>query len=137
MGIHAKKDLEKRLRPYQKQLDRIKERTLKIGFICKGSLIERWLPCGNPNCPCHKDPKKQHGPYYQLSWKESGKTVSHFLSPESVSFYRKWIENRRRLMGIIDEMLALSRKAGDCIRTREKRDSSASQKGKKTRKKAP
>jgi hypothetical protein len=133
MGKQA--NIEKQLRAYRKEYERIKARVLRIGFICKGSLIERRLPCGNPNCSCHKDPKKRHGPYYQLSWKEKGKTVSHFLPRKMVRLYRQWSDNRRKLMDIIAEMEAFSRKVGDSIRTTDNRKNKASLNRKKTRKK--
>jgi hypothetical protein len=121
MRKRTRSDVEKELRDYKKEYEGIKTRLLNIGFICKGSITERWLPCGNPNCACHKDPKNRHGPYYQLSWKEKGKTVSHFLSGDTVDLYREWMQNRRMLMDIIDEMEVVSRKAGNCIRSTDKK----------------
>jgi len=135
MGEREKKEIEKRLRAYRKEYKQVKERIQKIDFICQGSLIERRLPCGNPNCRCHKDPKKRHGPYYQLSWKEKRKTISHFLSPELAPLYREWIENRRLLLSIVEEMLAISRKAGDHLRTTENHKRKTSKKSKDPRKK--
>lgn len=131
MRKRTKRDIEKELRVYQKKYERIKARIQKIGFISKGSLSERRLPCGNPNCCCHKDPTKKHGPYYQLSWKEKGKTISHFLAPENVRLYRGWIDNRRKLLKLIGEMEAVSRKAGECIRTKDRRQRKPSKTGKK------
>jgi hypothetical protein len=128
MRKRARKEVEKELRRYRKEYESIKARILNIGFICKGSITERWIPCGTPSCACHKDPKKRHGPYYQLSWKEKGKTLSHFLSGENVHLYREWIQNRHMLMDMIDEMEAVSRKAGDRIRSTDERESTATQK---------
>jgi hypothetical protein len=112
-----KKEVEKELRDYKKEYEEIKARLLNIGFIYKGNITERRLPCGNPKCACHQDPNKRHGPYYQISWKEKGKTISFFLSGESLNFYRKGIQNRISLLEIIEEMEIVSRRAGECIRT--------------------
>ena len=120
MKKRTKKNFEKELDSYRNQYQKIKERIGEIGFICKGSISKRCIPCGNPNCACHEDPKKRHGPYYQLVWKEKGKTLSHYLSAENVGLYQQWIQNRRTLMGIIDELEAVSRKVGECIRAAEK-----------------
>jgi len=128
------KDAEKELDGYRKEYEGIKERIGDIGFICKGSITERRIPCGTPGCACHKDPEKRHGPYYQLSWKEKGKTLSHFLSSENVELYRQWIQNRRKLMDLIGEMEAVSRKAGDCIRSAGDRKSGATKKAGKQKK---
>jgi hypothetical protein len=89
----------------------IKARLREIGFICEGSLLERWMQCGKPNCACARDPASQHGPYFQLSWKEKGKTVSRRLPPEHAALYRQWIANRQRLQSIIQDMHRVSRRA--------------------------
>ena len=105
------KDIAKRLRDYRSQYDRIKSQLNEVGFICKGSLVERRLPCGTPGCVCHKDPTKRHGPYYQLSLKQKGKTVSRFVSAQEAHLYQEWIENRRMLTAIIEQMHGVSQKA--------------------------
>ena len=133
MNKQRKKEVQKQLDEYQEEYERIKTRIHEVGFICKGSIIKRRLTCGNPTCRCHSDPEKLHGPYYQISWKEKGKTVSYFLSPEKAHIYRQWIDNQRALKAIIDKMLAISRKAGDCIRARENLKDKAGKESKKSR----
>lgn len=85
-----------------------------MGFICEGSLVERYTSCGNPNCRC-AEPAGRHGPYYQLSWKEAGKTVSRLLSADDARLYREWIANRRRLDSALEDMKDLSRQAGQYL----------------------
>ncbi len=126
-------NLDSLLQTYIVQYEKAKARIQKIGFTCKGSLIERLHPCGTPNCHCHKDPEKLHGPYYQLSWKEKGKTVSHYIPKQMVPLYRQWNDNRRELLEIIDEMESISRKAWDSIRTKENLKRKASKKKTKKR----
>lgn len=111
-----KNDLQK----WEKKLQKAKARIHKIGFICQGSITERYLTCGTPSCNCHTNPDKRHGPYYQLSWKENNKTVSRFIAPEHVPLFRKWSENRKKLMAAVEEMLEISRKAGDSLKTEYK-----------------
>jgi len=101
-------DLQRKLRSYAKQYREVKERIHEVGFIGSGSLVERQITCGNPKCPCSRDPEKLHGPYHQLSWKEKGKSVSRFLSSEEATLYREWINNRRKLTAIIDKMYDIS-----------------------------
>jgi len=132
----TKKTLEKLLSQHQKQYDQIKAEIRDIAFICKGSLIQRSLPCGNPNCRCHKDPKHRHGPYYQLSWKEKGKSMAHFVSPDLVHLYREWINNRIQLMDLITQMEAVSRKAAECVRTMNKTTPKATKTSRTTPKKS-
>jgi len=35
--------------------------------------------CGKASCACHRDPKRKHGPYYYLSYKEGGKSRYKYL----------------------------------------------------------
>jgi uncharacterized protein DUF6788 len=69
------------------------------------------MQCGKPNCACATDRASQHGPYYQLSWKEKGKTVSRRLPAEHARLYRQWIANRQGLQSIIQRMHGVSQKA--------------------------
>ncbi len=114
-----KKLFQKRLCAYRKEYLKVKARIQKIGFICEGSLVERWMTCGNPECICHKDCNKRHGPYYQLSWKKEGKTITRLLSKEKAYFYQEWINNRREIVAIINKMKLISAKAEKCIVTIE------------------
>lgn len=93
-----------------------KARLAQIGFTCEGSLVERYTSCKNPNCRC-ADPAKRHGPYWQISWKTAGKTVSKILSAEDAALYQQWIANRRALEAILDEMRDLSHQAAKQILT--------------------
>ena len=99
------------LRQCRARYARIKARLRQVGFICEGSLVERWMQCGKPNCACARDPGSQHGPYFQLSWKEKGKTVSQRLPAEHAALYRQWIANRQQLQSIIEDMHRVSRRA--------------------------
>jgi hypothetical protein len=105
-------ELERRLKRCQADYEAAKARVLSVGFICEGSLVERFTSCPKLNCRC-QDPEHRHGPYFQLSWKESGKTVSKLISADDAARYQEWIANRRRLESALEEMRDLSRKAGE------------------------
>ncbi|MDQ6749854.1 MAG: hypothetical protein M3Z33_03740 [Actinomycetota bacterium] len=87
-----------------------KARLAAIGFTCEGSLVCRYRCCKNPNCRC-ADPDQRHGPYWQLSWKHAGRTVSRLLPSEDAALYREWIANRHALEQILNEMRDLSHHA--------------------------
>ncbi len=123
--------LQQKLQVYRKEYERSKARLQKVGFIFKGSITRRRLPCGQPNCCC-RDPKKWHGPYYQISWKQKGKTVSMILPERIVPIYREWISNARMLTAILREMQGISRKAATSIQAAEITRSKRSKAGKKT-----
>jgi len=102
------------LQQCRRDYDALKAQLAEVGFICEGSLVQLYTSCGNPNCRC-TDPMRRHGPYYQLSWKEAGKTVSRRLSAEEAQLYREWISNRRRLESVVKQMQGLSRRAGEYL----------------------
>lgn len=120
MAKHHQKinHIEQRLDAYRKEYERVKARLQKVGFIFKGSITLRRLTCGHPNCRC-RDPKKRHGPYHQISWKQEAKTVSRFLPKSIVPLYREWIANANSLALILREMQEISRKAADSIQAAE------------------
>ena len=91
-GLPVHRELERLSADYEAT----KARLAEVGFTCEGSLIERYTTCNNANCRC-SDPEQRHGPYWQLSWKQAGKTVSKLLSAEDAALYQEWIANRRRL----------------------------------------
>jgi hypothetical protein len=99
------------LRRCRTEYAQLKARLREVGFICEGSLVERWMRCGKPNCACASNRGSWHGPYFQLSWKEKGKTVSQRLPPEHAALYRRWVANRQRLQSTIQKMQKVSRRA--------------------------
>jgi hypothetical protein len=98
----------------QADYDAAKARLEAVGFICEGSLAEIYTCCRKPNCRC-ADPAHRHGPYWQLTWKEAGKTVSRRLSADEARLYREWIANRRDLESILGQLQAVSRRAGQYL----------------------
>jgi hypothetical protein len=94
--------------------DAAKARLAEIGFTCEGSLIERYTSCKNPNCRC-VNPEQRHGPYWQISWKQNGKTVSKTLPAQDAALYRQWIANRRALEAVLDEMRDISHAAAQRV----------------------
>jgi hypothetical protein len=110
----SKAQLERALKRLSVDYEAAKARLEEVGFTCEGSLIERYTSCNNPNCRC-ADKEHRHGPYWQLSWKQAGKTVSRLLSAEDATLYQEWIANRRRLDATLEQMKDLSRQAGEHI----------------------
>ena len=109
-----KAELARALQQCQGDYDAAKARLAEVGFICGGSLSEIYTCCRNPNCCC-ADPASRHGPYWQLTWKEAGRTVSRRLSAQETELYREWIANRRQLEAAITQMQDVSRRAGEHI----------------------
>ena len=105
-------DYQRRLESLAADYQAAKARLAEVGFTCEGSRVERYTSCHNPNCRC-ADPAQRHGPYWQLSWKEHGRTVSRIISNEEAQPYREWIANRRHLEEILARMRDISRHAAE------------------------
>jgi hypothetical protein len=87
---------------------RIAQAIAGIGFVLPGTLTERPMRCGHPNCRCHADPPALHGPYHQWTRKVAGKTVTRFFTDDQVADYSDWFDNQRRLRSLIGQLEALS-----------------------------
>jgi len=57
----------------------LENRLMKPKAMRVGSVVKQYMFCGKPSCVCHRDPKKKHGPYYYLSYKEGGKSRYKYL----------------------------------------------------------
>ena len=79
-----------------------------LGFALPGSLVERRSRCGRPNCRCHADPPKLHGPYLSWTRKVNNKTVTRNVPADQADRYREWTNNARRLRNLVSELEALA-----------------------------
>lgn len=104
-----KKRASLELKRYEQQYERLKRRVASLGYVVQGSITKRNMVCGNSACRCHTDPRYRHGPYFQLSWKEAGKTTSVYLSEQQVLLCEEWIANNKELEEIIRQMRNISR----------------------------
>jgi len=87
----------------------------QVGFAVSGSLTRRYTRCGKPGCRCQADPPRPHGPYYQLTRKVAGKTITTRLTASQAARYTEWIANQRELRRLIAEMEDISRQAAELI----------------------
>lgn len=81
------------------------------GFALPGSVQVRSYRCGKPNCACHRDPLRLHGPYIQWSRRADGKTVHTNLTEEQLAAYQPLFDNARRLRELIDQLENLTLEA--------------------------
>ena len=88
-----------------------------IGFALPGTITRRYTRCGKPGCRCQASPPQPHGPYYQLTRKIAGKTVTTRLTPSQAARYTEWIANQRELHRILTEMENIARQATALILT--------------------
>jgi hypothetical protein len=83
------------------------------GMVLPGSITIRRTRCGRPNCACHADPPRLHGPYRQWTRKIAARTVGRWLTPDQHRDYQAWIDNDRRLRELLARLEALGTAAVD------------------------
>jgi hypothetical protein len=76
--------------------DRIAAEPAAAGFALPGTLTVRAYACGKPNCRCHGDPPRLHGPYAEWTRKIAGKTVTRRLTETELAEYQPLSGNARK-----------------------------------------
>lgn len=71
----------------------------------RGSVSERTIRCGKPNCACATDDKARHGPYFSLTQAVEGKTRSRFLNAEQAALAQQQVEAGREFRHQVDTYL--------------------------------
>jgi hypothetical protein len=89
----------------------LKPELQKLEFFCKGTVLARRMKCGQPACPCHADPSKRHGPYWEWTYKAQAKTVNVRLSPAAGPLYQAASQQYRKLKSMLARLEELSRAA--------------------------
>lgn len=83
----------------------------RLDYFFKGTVLKRMMKCGQPQCACHRDPSKRHGPYFEWTYKANGKTINVKLSPQAAPLYQAATKQHRKLKAILARMESLSRTA--------------------------
>jgi len=92
-------DLESRRTDIQSQI-------AQLGDMRSGSITGTGGRCGNPNCHCHRAGDPGHGPYYRLTRKVNGKTVTEtFPSPASLAKAQREVAEGQRFRVLGDQLL--------------------------------
>jgi len=101
--MHLNPDQKAELRRIASELAAI----ARSGQVLPGSVNERMQTCGHPNCGCHADPPRRHGPYWIWTRKVAAKTAGRWLSADQVADYEPWIKNSRRLRQLVSSLEAV------------------------------
>lgn len=76
--------------------------------ILRGSLVERYVTCGNPACKCAKGDR--HGPIRYLTVTLGpGRTTGGIVPEEEVAEVRGWIENYRKVKDHLEKISDINR----------------------------
>jgi Family of unknown function (DUF6788) len=79
-----------------------------VAEILRGSLIERFVTCGNPSCKCARG--ERHGPSWYLSVTLGpGRTTGSIIPDEQVDEVRNWIENYHKLKDQLEKISDINR----------------------------
>ena len=78
------------------------------GLALPGTLTVRAYACGKPNCRCHADPPRLHGPYAEWTRKIGGKTVTRRLTPAELAEYQPLFDNAKKLRALLAELQDLT-----------------------------
>lgn len=74
----------------------------------RGSLIERYVTCGNPDCKCARG--ERHGPvWYHTVTLGPGRTTSAVVSGGQLDTVRRWIANYRRTREDLEKISEINR----------------------------
>ena len=79
-----------------------------LGEVLRGSLMERYLTCGNPSCKCSRGDR--HGPVWYLSvtldqTHRAGSTVP----ADQIEQVRRWIGNYHRVKEHLEKISNINR----------------------------
>ena len=102
-----------------KELSRLSELALRqrrqglaklpaVAGILRGSLMERYVTCGNPSCKCARG--ERHGPTWYLSVTLGpGRSTGSIIPEEKVQEVRGWIENYYKLKDQLEKISDINR----------------------------
>jgi len=76
--------------------------------ILRGSLVERYVTCGNPACKCARG--ERHGPMWYLTVTLGpGRTTGGIIAEAQLIEVRAWIENYHKLKDQLEKISEINR----------------------------
>src|SRR5437868_15294215 len=95
-------DLENRRASVQLQIT-------QLGDMRSGSITGTGGRCGNANCHCHRAGDPGHGPYFRLTRKVQGKTVTTtFSTPASLAKAQREVAECQRFRELVEQLLEVN-----------------------------
>jgi hypothetical protein len=93
----------------EQQRSALQSRLATLGDFRSGSITATGGRCGNPRCHCHQANDPGHGPYYRLTRKVEGKTVTETFSTEAaLQKAQREVEEYQRFRRLSQELLELN-----------------------------
>src|SRR6266571_4151108 len=76
--------------------------------VLRGSLVERYVTCGNPACKCARG--ERHGPMWYLTVTLGpGRTTGGIIPSEQVDEVRSWIANYHKVKDHLEKISEINR----------------------------
>jgi hypothetical protein len=93
----------------QERIEKIKTELQRIGEMRPGSLNKQYTKCGRANCSCQdaKNPKR-HGPYYQLSYVNHGRSTTQFIKATHVKEVKAQLANYKKFRALTTEWIDIA-----------------------------
>lgn len=97
-----------------------------LSEVLRGSLMERYLTCGNPDCKCARG--ERHGPVWYLSVTlDRSRRLGSTVHADQVEQVRQWIENYHQVKDHLEKISDINRE----LLRREKKQTKAKTRNKK------
>jgi len=94
-----------------------------LSEVLRGSLMERYLTCGNPDCKCARG--ERHGPVWYLSVTlDQSRRLGNTVHADQVQQVRQWIENYHRVKERLEKISDINR---ELLRREKKQTKAGSQ----------
>ncbi|MGH9454915.1 MAG: DUF6788 family protein, partial [Terriglobia bacterium] len=87
----------------------VQSQLARLGDMRSGSITGTGGHCGNPNCHGHQAGDAGHGPYYRLTRKVEGKTVTEtFSSPAALAKAQREVAEYHRFRELGGQLLEVN-----------------------------
>ncbi len=87
----------------RQRIERIQTSLGGFELLGSGTLSQRMMTCGKPNCACASDPSARHGPYYQWVRMRAGKPTQRYVSEQQAQILQKAIDNYKVVKKLLRE----------------------------------
>ena len=79
-----------------------------VAETLRGSLVERYVTCGNPACKCARG--ERHGPMWYLTVTlGQGRTTGGIVPSDKLDQVRSWIENYHKVKDHLEKISEINR----------------------------
>jgi hypothetical protein len=93
---------------FRKRRNTLVRRLPPLRSILRGSLIERYKPCGKPGCKCAEGPG--HGPKYYLSISYPGQRPKmDYVPQEAAGQAAEFLANYQRTRELLEQICEINR----------------------------